>query len=104
MNQLTASDMARSTGFQPVPAAHARVKKPCYGQRFSALSPESIALIALVALCSALPLLWITFQIAAHPQVLVEAWPSAFRLGLLARTLVYNGAVAIVACALALPV
>jgi len=60
------------------------------------------ALIVLV--CSGLPLAWLAWQVVANPSVLVEAWPDTFRLKLLARTLLYNGAAAILATVLALPV
>jgi len=55
-------------------------------------------------LCSGLPLAWLVWQIVSNPSVLVEAWPDTFRMKLLARTLLYNGAAAVIATLLALPV
>src|SRR5437867_1486911 len=57
-----------------------------------------------VLLASGLPLAWIAFQIVSNPRVLVEAIPDAFRLKLLGRTLLYNGAAAAIATAIGIPV
>ncbi|MGB7160602.1 MAG: 6-bladed beta-propeller [Tepidisphaeraceae bacterium] len=57
----------------------------------------------LVILCSVLPLAWLIWQIVANPDVLVEAKLDRFRFALLGRTLLYNGAVALLATLLALP-
>lgn len=58
---------------------------------------------AIVGLCSALPLLWTAGQIALNPTTLLELRLDGFRLNLLARTLLYNFSVAVVAVALAIP-
>src|SRR5439155_8662639 len=58
----------------------------------------------IVILCSGLPLAWIVWQIVASPRVLIDAWPDAFRLKLLGRTLLYNGATALMATAMGVPV
>ena len=55
-------------------------------------------------LCSGLPLAWLAWQVLSNPGVLVEAWPDAFRMKMLGRTLLYNGAAAVVATVLAVPV
>ena len=63
----------------------------------------SIPVVALVAICSGLPLAWMLLQIVTNPTVLVEAKLDSFRLHLLGRTLLYNGSVAVIATLLALP-
>ncbi|MEA2711614.1 MAG: hypothetical protein QOF78_4215 [Phycisphaerales bacterium] len=57
-----------------------------------------------VLLCSGLPLAWLAWQMVANPSVLAEAWPDAFRMKLLVRTLFYNGAAALLATMIGLPV
>src|SRR4029079_9345078 len=56
-----------------------------------------------VGLCCLLPLGWIVLQLVANPTTLRELRMDSFRVQLLARTLTYNGAVAIVATGLSLP-
>ena len=56
-----------------------------------------------VGVCCLLPLAWMAWQVAAQPSTLRALLPDAFHLRLLARTLGYNGAVAILATLLALP-
>lgn len=62
-----------------------------------------IALWAVFGLCCVLPLAWLLGQVLVHPQVLSEMRLSSFRAGLLGRTLLYNGAAAVLAVMLALP-
>ncbi|HEY8665984.1 MAG TPA: hypothetical protein VIL86_04925 [Tepidisphaeraceae bacterium] len=57
----------------------------------------------IVALCCCLPLAWMLLAILLHPHMLRELRPTAFRMELLGRTLLYNGAAAIIATLLALP-
>jgi ABC-type Fe3+ transport system permease subunit/sugar lactone lactonase YvrE len=57
----------------------------------------------IVGLCCLLPLAWIILQFVINPTTLRELHIDAFRAQLLSRTLIYNGAVAIVATLLALP-
>ena len=56
-----------------------------------------------VGICCVLPLAWLVFQVAANPSTLRALWPDPFQRRLLARTLLYNGAVAAVATVVALP-
>ncbi|HEV2293584.1 MAG TPA: hypothetical protein VGR35_06995 [Tepidisphaeraceae bacterium] len=63
----------------------------------------ALPVVLLVVVCSALPLAWMLAQIAFNPVVLVEAKLDRFRTGLLGRTMLYNGAVAILATLLAIP-
>jgi ABC-type Fe3+ transport system permease subunit/sugar lactone lactonase YvrE len=65
---------------------------------------HSIPVWLIVILCSGLPLAWVGWQIGTNPAVLTEAWPDAFRLKLLARTLSFNAVVAIIATGLGIPV
>lgn len=77
----------------PLPAQRARES------RFLALPVWIIILI-----CSGLPLGWLLLQFLGSPRVLADAWPDAFRLQLLGRTLLYNGCAALAAAAIGLPV
>ncbi len=63
----------------------------------------SLPILIVVSLCAGLPLAWLGWQILTNPQVLSEFRPDAFRLALLGRTLLYNGAVAIIATLLGIP-
>src|SRR3954463_4936542 len=63
-----------------------------------------VLLIATIVVVAGLPLFWLAWQIAFNPRVITEAWPDPFRLKLLARTLAYNGAVAVIATLLGFPV
>jgi ABC-type Fe3+ transport system permease subunit/DNA-binding beta-propeller fold protein YncE len=63
----------------------------------------SLPVLIVVCLSAGLPLAWLLWQILSNPQVLSESRPDAFRLALLGRTLLYNGAVAIVATLLGIP-
>ena len=65
------------------------------------LASAPVALV--VGLCCLLPLGWMLWQLVAYPSTLKALLPDAFHLRLLARTLGYNGAVALLATALALP-
>ena len=58
---------------------------------------------SIVAICCAVPLIWVVAQIALNPTTLAELRIDSFRLALLGRTLAYNGSVAIVATLLAVP-
>src|SRR5438128_2039970 len=66
--------------------------------------PFSSPVVLLTLLCSGLPLAWIVWQIVGNPHVLLDAWPDAFRLKLLGRTLLYNGVTALMATAMGVPV
>ncbi len=68
-----------------------------------AASLLALPVLLLVILCGGLPLAWMLWQILSNPTVLVEAKLNSFRAELLARTLLYNGVVAILATLLALP-
>src|SRR3954465_6956807 len=61
-------------------------------------------LIATIIVVAGLPLFWLAWQVALNPRVITEAWPDLFRPKLLARTLAYNGAVAVIATFLGFPV
>ena len=56
-----------------------------------------------VTVCSVLPLAWMGAVVLANPQVRAELAPNSFRLHLMARTLGYNGAAALIATAMGLP-
>src|SRR6266545_1873494 len=56
-----------------------------------------------VILCSVLPVAWLVWQIFANPVVIREAALDWFRFKLLARTLIYSVAVALIATTIALP-
>src|SRR5258706_4469345 len=62
-----------------------------------------VGLWLMMAVCCALPLLWMNAQIAANPQAIAELKLSGFRARLLGRTLLYNGIVAALAMLIALP-
>src|SRR6266542_3468805 len=64
----------------------------------------TIVLPMIMLLVAGLPLGWLALQIILHPRVLAEALPDLFRLELVGRTLLYNGAVAVLATALGFPV
>lgn len=57
----------------------------------------------LVAIACGLPLAWMVATIASHPSTMQDLQLTAFRGGLLFRTLSYNAAVAILATAMSLP-
>jgi len=59
--------------------------------------------VAIVFVCSVLPLTWMVAVVAANPAVRHEFSLTAFRTGLLARTLGYNAAAAMIATAMGLP-
>ncbi|HEX3357935.1 MAG TPA: hypothetical protein VHS31_13265 [Tepidisphaeraceae bacterium] len=59
--------------------------------------------ILIIAICSALPLCWMLITLIDNPDVRGEFSLSAFRLGLLARTLGYNAAAALIATAMGFP-
>src|SRR5437870_2391223 len=74
-------------------------------RRFSFfLFPFSSPVWVAVFICSGLPLLWLGGQIVGNPHLLADAWPDAFRLKLLGRTLLYNAATALMASAMGVPV
>src|SRR3954453_10693807 len=56
-----------------------------------------------VGLCSGLPLLWLGWQVLHTPGALAGAFTDAFHLKLLGRTLLYNGAVGVIATIIAIP-
>ncbi len=56
-----------------------------------------------MAICCALPLLWMIGAIVANPQVRVELHLSRFRVELLERTLGYNGLAAVIATIMGIP-
>ncbi|MCY2952391.1 MAG: hypothetical protein NTU53_10485 [Planctomycetota bacterium] len=58
---------------------------------------------AIVGVCCALPLGWMAWQVVSRPEVLAGVKWSGFQWGLLGRTVLYNGAVAVVATGLGLP-
>ncbi|HZK82476.1 MAG TPA: hypothetical protein VFC46_15445, partial [Humisphaera sp.] len=59
--------------------------------------------VAIVLLCSVLPLLWMAAVILANPNVRVEFSLDAFRAGLLGRTLGYNAGAAVIATLMGVP-
>lgn len=59
---------------------------------------------AIVLLCCGLPLIWIPLQLLTNAHALRELQFDSFRIQLLARTLLYNGAASLIALMLALPV
>ena len=69
--------------------------------RSSLLSGAPAVLI--LCLCSLLPLAWMALAILLHPEVRHELVMTRFRAALLARTLGYNGAAAVLATAMGLP-
>src|SRR4051794_38717100 len=64
----------------------------------------SLPVWLVVLLCSGLPLAWLLLTIVTNPHVLRDAWPDLFRAKLLGRTLLYNGATALIAGAMGVPV
>ena len=72
------------------------------GQRWSKLCCAAPA-VFVVAICCGVPLLWLLLTVIANPSVLADLSLTTFRAGLLARTLAYNLAVAVLATVLALP-
>lgn len=70
-----------------------------YWSSFLAAAPA----VAIVFVCSVLPLTWMVAVVAANPAVRHEFSLTAFRTGLLARTLGYNAAAAMIATAMGLP-
>src|SRR5207248_4277037 len=76
------------------------------GQEHFSPRGVSIAFLAIwfiIFICCGLPLLWLVAQVALNPHVLVELRLDSFRLHLLGRTLLYNGAAAAIATAMAIP-
>ncbi|HEX8521981.1 MAG TPA: hypothetical protein VF669_06970 [Tepidisphaeraceae bacterium] len=59
--------------------------------------------LLVILVTAGLPLGWLVGQILGNPGVMVEAKLDAFRWGLLTRTLLYNGIVAVIATVLGLP-
>lgn len=67
-------------------------------------SRTATAAIAMtVALTSGLPLAWMLWHLLTRPEVWSELRPTAFRLDLLTRTLLYNLSAALIATVIALP-
>lgn len=60
-------------------------------------------IVVVVLVSAGLPLVWLLWQIVGNPVVLAEARPTWFRTALLGRTLLYNGAVAVIATVIGLP-
>ena len=63
----------------------------------------TLVVYALVAVCCILPVAWMFWQILRNPAALAEAGMGRFRLELMARTLLYNGSVAVIATVIAVP-
>jgi ABC-type Fe3+ transport system permease subunit len=59
--------------------------------------------VAIVLVCCVVPLAWMAVAIVANPQVRHELALDPFRTELLARTIGYNGAAALIATAMGLP-
>ncbi|MBC8107016.1 MAG: hypothetical protein H7Z14_10540, partial [Anaerolineae bacterium] len=57
----------------------------------------------IVGLCCIAPIVWIVVQLIANPTAMSELRLDPFRIKLIARTIAYNGAAAIVATLLAVP-
>ena len=64
----------------------------------------SVPVWAVFGVCCGLPLLWIVLALVLTPEGLSALGPVGFHLRLLGRTLLYNGAVAVLACVIAIPV
>lgn len=64
---------------------------------------SAIALWLLVGVCCLLPLGWMVGQVVMAPEVLPQVRWSAFQASLLGRTLLYNGAAAVLAVGMAIP-
>jgi ABC-type Fe3+ transport system permease subunit/sugar lactone lactonase YvrE len=63
----------------------------------------SVLLWAVLFVCCVLPLGWLAGQTVLNPSVFRELRLDSFRLRLLGRTLLFNGAAAVIATAMALP-
>ena len=63
----------------------------------------AVPLWLIVGLCCLLPMVWMAMQVAQTPSMLLGVRWSSFRAALLGRTLLYNGVVAVLATAMALP-
>jgi ABC-type Fe3+ transport system permease subunit/DNA-binding beta-propeller fold protein YncE len=63
----------------------------------------SMAVLAIVGLCSLLPLAWLVLQVIANPTTLRELRIDSFRISLLLRTIAYNLSAGLIATILALP-
>jgi ABC-type Fe3+ transport system permease subunit/DNA-binding beta-propeller fold protein YncE len=74
---------------------------PTHSKRTSLLA--TIPLWTIVGICSLLPLAWMLAQVLTHPSAWTSLRPSAFQLSLLARTVFYNGAAALLATAISIP-
>ncbi|HWE95301.1 MAG TPA: hypothetical protein VG269_15145 [Tepidisphaeraceae bacterium] len=59
--------------------------------------------VAVMCVCSAIPLAWMAGALLVHPEVRRELALNSFRTELLARTLGYNGLAAVIATAMGLP-
>lgn len=59
--------------------------------------------VLIVALCCALPVGWLAWQVLSHPKTWVELGMDRYRWELLGRTIAYNGSVAVLATILGLP-
>ena len=78
------------------------------GGRASRFTGGSAALAAaplwaIVGVCCALPLGWMAWQVVSRPEVLAGVKWSGFQWRLLGRTVLYNGAVAVLATGLGMP-
>jgi len=74
--------------------------KPFEARSFLATLPVYF----LVLMCCGAPLIWVAVGVAQNRALLADIGLSSFRLDLLFRTLAYNGAAAILATAMGLPV
>src|SRR2546429_80753 len=63
----------------------------------------AIPLWLIITPCYVLPLVWLVGQVLFHPVAWAELKFTPFRVSLLGRTLLYNGAVAFLATLLSLP-
>src|SRR5439155_23555962 len=92
--------MLRRADIQPLTPALSQRER---GQEHFSPRGVSIAFLAIwfiIFICCGLPLLWLVAQVALNPHVLVELRLDSFRLHLLGRTLLYNGAAAAIATAM----
>lgn len=87
------------------PLAYEAIVSPLAGARGRDWTRALAAgpVIAIVALCSVLPLAWMAAMILANPLVRHELAFDSFRAELLGRTLGYNGAAALIATIMGLP-
>jgi iron(III) transport system permease protein len=73
-----------------------------WGETLSHLLAGAPAAV-LVAICSGLPLIWMACVLLGNPWVRHAFHPTAFRMELLGRTLLYNGSAGVIATAMGIP-